>query len=426
MKKALLIGIDDYSWAPLKGCESDAKNLNKVLSTNYDGSKNFDTKVLLSSTLKITRNELRRQIEDLFKYENDVALLYFSGHSSTVSIDTFLVTQDATTGDQGIPFSEIVMHANSSPVKEVVILLDCFDSGSIGNFSFLKRDSAILRKGITILTSSEINQSAFEQQGQGVFTSFLVKALEGRAADQFGRVTILDIFNYIDKLLGAWDQRPVFKAHIKQALSLRQCSPKSVSNRAHAQIEIKREIDRLISKLESLNIGEIEPVKTEFKESINNLMKKQIPSRVFISYSHKDEEWLDRIYVHLTPLVREDLIDVWSDKKIRSGSNWRSEIMESIAFSKVAILLITADFLASDFIARKELPQMLESADQGQLTIVPVILKPSRFEKDKNLSGYQAANDPSRPLISLTEGEQEQVLVKLSMQVEDILYNAQN
>src|SRR5438067_632555 len=80
-----------------------------------------------------------------------------------------------------------------------------------------------------------------------------------------------------------------------------------------------------------------------------------VRSGVFISYSHEDKEWLDRVQVHLKPLERDHAISVWSDKQIQAGSRWRQEIERALQKTRIAVLLISADFLASDFIANDEL-----------------------------------------------------------------------
>ena len=72
--------------------------------------------------------------------------------------------------------------------------------------------------------------------------------------------------------------------------------------------------------------------------------------KVFISYSHKDRVWLDRLRVHLEPLVRDYNLEVWDDTEIDAGKEWSFEIENALKTSQVSVLLISADFLASDFI----------------------------------------------------------------------------
>src|SRR5579862_10050992 len=105
--------------------------------------------------------------------------------------------------------------------------------------------------------------------------------------------------------------------------------------------------------------------------------------RVFVSYSHADAEHLTRLHVHLAPFVRQRKVDVWDDRRIRPGTPWREQIAAAIAQAKVAILLISADFLASEFINGDEMPPLLEAAESQGTLIVSVILSPSAFRRSK-------------------------------------------
>lgn len=145
-------------------------------------------------------------------------------------------------------------------------------------------------------------------------------------------------------------------------------------------------------------------------------------THVFISYSHKDKDWLERLRVHLRPLEKQlPHLEIWDDTRIRAGSKWRREIETAIAQAKVAILLVSADFLASDFITHNELPPLLLAAERDGATILPVILSPSRFHRTPSLSQFQSVNEPSQPLINMQRGEQELILVKVADTIDDLL-----
>ena len=141
-------------------------------------------------------------------------------------------------------------------------------------------------------------------------------------------------------------------------------------------------------------------------------------SSIFISYSHKDREYLERLQVHLKPLEEAGLIEVWDDTRIKAGDKWKSSIESALRRAAVAILLISADFLASEFIVKNELPPLLRAAEQKGTVVLPLVVKPSRFVRDPNLSVFQALNDPAKPVIALTPAEQESLYAALAERVE--------
>lgn len=145
---------------------------------------------------------------------------------------------------------------------------------------------------------------------------------------------------------------------------------------------------------------------------------------VFVSYSHRDRKWLERLQIHLRPLERDHSLAVWDDTKIRPGTDWRGEIRHAIQTAKVAILLVSADFLASEFIAKNELPPLLRAAKEDGALILPVIVSPCRFVKTENLSGFQAVNDPDKPLNSLKGANRERILTQVVDAVEAALLDS--
>ncbi len=138
----------------------------------------------------------------------------------------------------------------------------------------------------------------------------------------------------------------------------------------------------------------------------------------FISYSHADKECLERLQVHLKPLKRKNLVDIWADTKIKAGEKWKEQIISALNKAVVAVLLISADFLASDFILDNELPPLLASAEKRGTVILPVILKPCGFKRDENLSCFQAINSPDTPLLKLNKIEQEEIYSKIAETIE--------
>lgn len=143
--------------------------------------------------------------------------------------------------------------------------------------------------------------------------------------------------------------------------------------------------------------------------------------RVFISYSHKDLQWLKALQVHLRPLEREGRITRWDDTLIQSGSQWREEIKRALKEARVAVLLVSKHFLASDFIVDDELPPLLHAAETEGATVLPVLIGPCRFARIHNLSAYQAVNSPDRTLMEMDEAEQDRVWLTLTDKIEDLL-----
>jgi len=229
MRRALCVGIDEYGTAALRGCVSDAERMHSLLSRHQDGSPNFDSRVLTAQlgagTDVVTRRVLREQLEQLFRDQADLALLHFSGHGTVNNLDGYLVTQDAAKYDEGVAMADVLKLANDSRATEVVVLLDCCHAGSLGNPPSIDNSKALLREGVSILTASRGDQPSVEAAGGGIFTSLVVDALEGGAADVLGSVTAPAIYAYVEAALGAWDQRPLFKAHVSRVLPLRRCIP---------------------------------------------------------------------------------------------------------------------------------------------------------------------------------------------------------
>ena len=143
-------------------------------------------------------------------------------------------------------------------------------------------------------------------------------------------------------------------------------------------------------------------------------------NRVFICYSHQDDQWLNRLLEHLSPLVRAQVVDPFSDRDIKYG-RWFDRIVAAIESARVAVLLVSRSFLASDFINNEEIPRLLQQEASRDMTVLPVIISPCRFQHEDSLSQFQAVNPPSKPLTSMSENDQEELFVKLTETIEKAL-----
>jgi uncharacterized caspase-like protein len=229
MRRALCVGIDEYPFGQLQGCVSDATRIEAMLRGNHDGSPNFECRTLLapigSAHNIVTRAILREQVERLFADPADVALLFFAGHGTVNNLGGFLVTQDSTRYDEGVALADVLQWANGSRVHEIVIMLDSCFSGNMGNVPALDNQRALMREGVSILTAARGDQVSVEANGGGVFTSLVIDALDGGAANVLGSVSAPGIYAYVEAALGAWDQRPLFKAHVSKVIELRCAKP---------------------------------------------------------------------------------------------------------------------------------------------------------------------------------------------------------
>lgn len=175
--------------------------------------------------------------------------------------------------------------------------------------------------------------------------------------------------------------------------------------------------DKLDLLLDTLDISNDELPRLEALEKKTSTKRKKI----FISYSHKDKIYFERLNVHLKPLEKKGLIEPWSDTRISAGEHWKKEIQKALDAAQVAVLLISADFLASDFIVDNELPPLLTKANNEGATIIPIILKPCRFVRESNLSKFQAINIPEEPLISASEHESELIYDAVAQRIEELI-----
>jgi tetratricopeptide (TPR) repeat protein len=145
---------------------------------------------------------------------------------------------------------------------------------------------------------------------------------------------------------------------------------------------------------------------------------------VFISYSHKDEEWKDRLVTHLGVLEHQGILDLWDDRRIGAGEDWYQDIQAAMDRVSVAVLLVTAHFLTSPFILDEEVPRLLEHRATEGVRLFPVIVRPCAWQQVKWLARMQVRPKDGRPLSGGSEYQIDADLAAIAEEVASLIRRA--
>ena len=233
-RRALIIGINTYQHGTnLSTCTADAEAMGQLLAEHEDKRPNYDCRILLDQTEKgapITMAVLREACEQLFSDTKDDVLFYFSGHGALTSFGGHLCAADSVRNNLGLPMQEIMQMAYDSKARDILMILDCCHSGDLGNSSILRGGHGgdlltALRTDMTLIAASQSREPSFEGEKYSVFTSSVLDALRGGAADHLGWVTAPSIYAYVERRFSWKDrQRPVYKTNATGIPVVRQCS----------------------------------------------------------------------------------------------------------------------------------------------------------------------------------------------------------
>ncbi|NEQ47801.1 MAG: TIR domain-containing protein [Leptolyngbya sp. SIOISBB] len=165
--------------------------------------------------------------------------------------------------------------------------------------------------------------------------------------------------------------------------------------------------------------------------------------RIFICYARADNEnpdpykcWMNRLLEMLGPLELQGLAKAWSDEDVEPGEDWHRTIQDSLDQAVAAVLMISPAFLNSKYIRNSEIPVLLKNAEERGVKILPIIVRRCLYEEIKFkypdplegpeellLSSIQAANPANKPLLSMTEDEQDETLLKIARKLKGIVEN---
>lgn len=142
--------------------------------------------------------------------------------------------------------------------------------------------------------------------------------------------------------------------------------------------------------------------------------------KVFISYSHKDETFKDELDTHFSALKRSGLVDVWHDRRIDAGTEWDDEIKAELESADIILLLVSANFLASEYIWKVEIARAMERHRAKEAKVVPVFIR-SCDVKGMPFEGIQGVPRDAKPVASFTD--RDEAYVQIAKGIRAILEN---
>lgn len=145
------------------------------------------------------------------------------------------------------------------------------------------------------------------------------------------------------------------------------------------------------------------------------------PPKVFISYCREDKDWKDRVVKHLKVLEMARHFEVWTDTVIPAGDDWEPAIKQAMSECKIALFLISKDFLTSKYITGTEVPMLLKRRIEAGVRVIPVIVKPCAWQSLGWLKPINARPTDGKPLSGMTDHDAEQSLADLTAEIDVLL-----
>lgn len=141
--------------------------------------------------------------------------------------------------------------------------------------------------------------------------------------------------------------------------------------------------------------------------------------KIFISYSHRDEAFKDDFLTFIKPLERQGILEIWHDRKIEEGDEWKAEIEKAMIECDLALLFVSKSFLASEFINDEELPQLFQRRKDEGLRVVPIIVRQCMWQEEPTLKEIQALPRDNKPIVSFSDdnGERDEIWTAISQEI---------
>jgi hypothetical protein len=143
--------------------------------------------------------------------------------------------------------------------------------------------------------------------------------------------------------------------------------------------------------------------------------------KIFISYSHEDETFKDELVTMLASLQRRGIVDAWHDRRIEAGDEWNKSIHEAMNDCDLALVLVSPDYLASGFIQEEEQPKLLQRREEMRLHVIPIIVRPCKWQSEPVLKDLQALPKDGKAIITFSKenGDRDQAWTDIATAIEE-------
>lgn len=204
----------------------------------------------------------------------------------------------------------------------------------------------------------------------------------------------------------------------------KQCIPGDFCDETHYSVSLFNLLLELYAI--PLNHKGFEPLRKslheQWEQSLAGKGVKEMPSalKVFISYSHKDEEFKDELVTMLAGLQRRGVVDAWQDRRIEAGDEWLKEIEGALDTCDMAVLLVSADFLASRFITEKELPVFIKRREKEGMIVVPIFVRDCLWRSEPFIADLQGLPADGKAVITFPKanGDRDRTWMKIAEEIE--------
>src|SRR5579884_1091889 len=142
--------------------------------------------------------------------------------------------------------------------------------------------------------------------------------------------------------------------------------------------------------------------------------------KIFFCYAHEDEELLKKLKAHLKPLQRQGLLDVWHDRDISAGAEWEKEIKDHLDSAQIILLLVSPDFMESDYCYSIEMRRAIQRHEQGEARVIPIILRPVLW-KGAPFSKFQSLPKDGKPVVSRDWYTQDEAFLDVASEISEII-----